>query len=141
MIKRTCCERTSKGLTGIGPSFAPKRFVVSQWAMRFPGTPTAYTALYQVTSADILARATEWATTSESAANEIFNVTNGDYFRWIHLWPALARYFDMPCGDPLPLRLTEQMADKELIWNRITERHGLEPIPYSQIAYFSRPRC
>ena len=41
---------------------------------------------------------------------------------------------NMPCGDPLPLRLTEQMADKESIWKRITERHGLEPIPYSQIA-------
>jgi hypothetical protein len=59
--------------------------------LRFPGTPNAYTALYQVTSADILARATEWATTSPSAANEIFNVTNGDYFRWINLWPALVR--------------------------------------------------
>jgi len=39
--------------------------------LRFPGTPNAYTALYQVTSADILARATEWATTSPSAANDI----------------------------------------------------------------------
>ena len=101
--------------------------------LRFPGTPNAYTALYQVTSADILARATEWATTSPSAANEIFNVTNGDYFRWINLWPALARYFNMPCGDPLPLHLTEHMADKEPIGNRITERYGLEPISYSQI--------
>jgi hypothetical protein len=45
--------------------------------LRFPGTSNAYTALYQVTSADILARATEWATTSPSAANEIFNVTAG----------------------------------------------------------------
>jgi hypothetical protein len=45
--------------------------------LRFPSTPNAYTALYQVTSADILARATEWATTSPSAANEIFKVTAG----------------------------------------------------------------
>ena len=45
--------------------------------LRFPGTRDPYTALYQVTSADILARATEWATTSPSAANEIFNVTAG----------------------------------------------------------------
>jgi nucleoside-diphosphate-sugar epimerase len=102
--------------------------------LRFPGTPNAYTALCQVTSADVLARATEWAAVSESAANEIFNVTNGDYFRWANLWPTLARYFDMPCGDPLPLRLKEQIIDKESIWNRIMERHGLEPIPYSQIA-------
>jgi hypothetical protein len=39
----------------------------------------------------------------------------------------------MPCGDPLPLHLTEHIADKEPIWNRITERYGLEPISYSQI--------
>jgi hypothetical protein len=32
--------------------------------LRFPGTRNAYTALYQVTSADILARATEWAVTA-----------------------------------------------------------------------------
>ena len=81
---------------------------------------------YQLTFADI-------SGTDTSAANEIFNVTNGDYFRWINLWPALARYFNMPCGDPLPLHLREHMADKEPIWNRITERYGLEPISYSQI--------
>ncbi len=102
--------------------------------LRFPGTPDAYTALYQVTSGDILAQATEWATRSPSAANEIFNVTNGDYFRWINLWPALARYFDMPSGDPLPIRLTENMADKGPLWDVITRKYDLTPIPYDQIA-------
>jgi hypothetical protein len=46
------------------------------------GPDAAYRALYQVTSADILAKATAWAGETASAANEIFNITNGDYFRW-----------------------------------------------------------
>ena len=36
--------------------------------LRFPGTEAAYRALYQVTSADILARATDWAGSTPAAA-------------------------------------------------------------------------
>jgi nucleoside-diphosphate-sugar epimerase len=49
--------------------------------LRFPGTEKAYRSLYQITSADILAKATIWAGSSEVARNKIFNITNGDYFR------------------------------------------------------------
>jgi nucleoside-diphosphate-sugar epimerase len=63
--------------------------------LRFPGTEEAYRALYQLTSAEILAKATAWAGQSEAARNEIFNITNGDYFRWQHMWPRIAKMFDM----------------------------------------------
>jgi nucleoside-diphosphate-sugar epimerase len=102
--------------------------------LRFPGTPKAYSALYQVTSSQILARATEWAATSDSAANQIFNITNGDYFRWANLWPSFARYFDMPYADPIPIPLTEHMADKEPLWERMTQKYNLDPLAYSQVA-------
>jgi hypothetical protein len=49
--------------------------------LRFSGPEAAYRALYQVTSADILPKATAWAGETASAANEISNITNGDYFR------------------------------------------------------------
>jgi hypothetical protein len=39
--------------------------------LRFPGTETSYGILYQITSAEILARATTLAGQSESARNEI----------------------------------------------------------------------
>ena len=58
--------------------------------LRFPGPEPAYRALYQVTSADILAKATAWAGETASAANEAFNITNGDYFRWQFMWPKIA---------------------------------------------------
>ena len=52
---------------------------------RFPGPESVYRALYQVTSADLLARATVWAGESPAAQNELFNVTNGDTLRWQHM--------------------------------------------------------
>ena len=102
--------------------------------LRFPGTEKAYRALYQVTSADILARAMAWAGTNASAQNQIFNITNGDYFRWRHLWPSIARCFEMDIADPLPLPLTEFMADKGSVWEKLVHKYGLEPIPYEQVA-------
>lgn len=102
--------------------------------LRFPGKPAAYAALAQVTDARLLARATTWAATEGRCANEIFNVTNGDFFRWQHLWPAIARAFDMPLADPQPLRLADYMADKAPVWDAIARRHGLSPVPYASVA-------
>ena len=70
--------------------------------LRFPGTEAA---LYQITSADILARATAWAGETEEAENEIFNITNGDYFRWQFMWPRIARMFEMDVAEPVPMPL------------------------------------
>ncbi|MDE1161218.1 MAG: SDR family oxidoreductase [Acidobacteriaceae bacterium] len=102
--------------------------------LRFPGTEAAYNALYQVTSADILAKATVWAGTTASAENEIFNITNGDYFRWKHLWPRIAKCFDLEVADPIPTPLASYMTDKVPVWERIIEKHGLQPIPYAAVS-------
>jgi nucleoside-diphosphate-sugar epimerase len=102
--------------------------------LRFPGTEKSYQVLYQLTSADILAKATIWAGQSEAARNEIFNITNGDYFRWRYLWPRIAAMFDMPVADPVPTPLTVYMDDKKPVWEAIVKRHDLRPIPYEQIS-------
>jgi nucleoside-diphosphate-sugar epimerase len=102
--------------------------------LRFPGPLPAYRALYQVTSADILARATDWAGTTPAAREQIFNITNGDYFRWENLWPRIARAFEMEVAHPVPFRLAEYMADKGPLWDEIVRKHGLRPIPYEQAA-------
>ncbi|HEY5791992.1 MAG TPA: SDR family oxidoreductase [Chthoniobacterales bacterium] len=101
--------------------------------LRFPGPEAAYRALYQLTSADILAQATDWAGSTPAARNEIFNITNGDYFRWQHLWPRIARMFGMETADPVPLSLVEYMADKGPLWEEITRKYGLAPIPYDRL--------
>ena len=105
--------------------------------LRFPGTEAAYRALYQVTSADILARATDWAGSTPAAANEIFNITNGDYFRWQHMWPRIAKAFHMELADPVPTPLTNYMTDKAALWDEIVRKHNLQQIPYEQLVSWS----
>jgi len=102
--------------------------------LRFPGTEKAYRALYQLTSANILAEASIWAAGSDAARNDVFNITNGDYFRWQHMWPRIAKMFGMETADPVPMPLTQYMADKGSLWNSIVARYQLQPIPYEQVA-------
>ncbi|MBV9997660.1 MAG: SDR family oxidoreductase [Verrucomicrobia bacterium] len=102
--------------------------------LRFPGTEKSYRILYQITSAEILASATVWAGRSEAARNEIFNITNGDYFRWRYLWPRLAAMFDLPAADPVPTPLTVYMADKRPLWDAMVRKHKLQPLSYEQVS-------
>ncbi|MFD4249032.1 SDR family oxidoreductase [Amycolatopsis thermoflava] len=102
--------------------------------LRFPGTPGAWTALHQATDARIVAGAVEWALDSPAARGEVFNVTNGDQFRWQHLWPELAGFFGMAAAPPQPMPLAEQMADKDAAWDAITAEHGLRKLPLSALA-------
>lgn len=101
--------------------------------LRFPGSAQAYNALFQMTSAHILAQATIWAGSAPAARNEIFNITNGDTFRWRHLWPKIARTFQMEVADPLPMPLVTYMADKAPLWSEIIRKYDLMPIPYDQL--------
>ncbi len=102
--------------------------------LRFPGKPGAYRAIYQVTDADLLAKAMMFCATDQRAANDVYNITNGDYFRWQHLWPQFAEFYGLRLGDVQTIPLVEFMADKEPVWRRIVEKHGLLPTPYRDIA-------
>lgn len=94
--------------------------------LRFPGTPAAYEALVQVTDAGLLAEAMTWAATSPAAANEAFNLTNGDAFRWAHVWPQFAKFFDMDYAPPQAIPLATVMADKADLWEKIVAKYGLQ---------------
>jgi nucleoside-diphosphate-sugar epimerase len=102
--------------------------------LRFPGTPEGYGALHQATDARLLARATEWTATRPDCRGEIFNVTNGDYFRWENLWPQFADWFGMELAPPQTIRLTQFMADKGPLWESMKAKYGLAPYAYEQVA-------
>ena len=102
--------------------------------LRFPGSPGAYHSLIEMTDADLLAKATVWAATDPKCANEAFNINNGDLFRWSEMWPEIARAFDLEVAPPLPMSLEDIMADKEPLWDRMVERHGLAPNSYSDVS-------
>ncbi|ULT24286.1 hypothetical protein KUH03_35525 [Sphingobacterium sp. E70] len=78
-----------------------------------------------MTDATLLAKATVWAATEPQAANQAFNINNGDLFRWKDLWPKIAKYFNMEVDTPLPLNLQTMMSDKENIWADIQQQQGL----------------
>ena len=102
--------------------------------LRFPGKPGAYRAIYQATDADLLARAMMFCATDARAGNDVFNVTNGDFFRWQHLWPQFAEFYGLELGDVQTISLSEFMADKEPVWQRIVAKHRLRGTPYADIA-------
>jgi nucleoside-diphosphate-sugar epimerase len=104
--------------------------------LRFPGKPGAYEALYQVTDAGLLARATVWAAEEPGCRNEVLNITNGDYFRWKNLWPVFADFFGMSLAEPQTISLVETMSDKTHLWDDIVSRHGLRRYPYSDVAHW-----
>jgi nucleoside-diphosphate-sugar epimerase len=102
-------------------------------AFNFPGKPGACSAVYQLTDAAHLAKAQTWAATAPDAANQAFNITNGDFFRWENVWPRLAEFFGMETGPVETIRLADEMPSLEPVWNEIVARHDLEPHAYSNI--------
>ncbi len=101
--------------------------------LRFPGSLAAYDALYQVTDAELLARATVWAGAAPHADGEVYNVTNGDQLRWRHLWPRFARHVGMAVAEPQPVPLAEAMRDRRDVWERLAARYDLVPTPYEDL--------
>ncbi|GAB20685.1 hypothetical protein GOEFS_124_00170 [Gordonia effusa NBRC 100432] len=102
--------------------------------LRFPGKPGAYTSLIEMTDATLLAQATEWAATAPGAANEAYNITNGDMFRWSRMWASVAAFFELPVADPLPMSLAEVMADKAPVWDAMVAKYGLKPTSYDDVS-------
>jgi nucleoside-diphosphate-sugar epimerase len=101
--------------------------------LAFPGTEAAYRALYQCTDAGLLARAMTWMATEPACANQAFNVVNGDYIRWQHLWPVFARHFDLEPAPPRAMSLVQSMADKGPLWQQLVAKHALEPYRYEDL--------
>lgn len=101
--------------------------------LRFPGNPAAYGSLYQFTDASLLARAALWGANEPACENRSFNITNGDPERWENIWDAIAVEFQMEAGPVQTIRLTDFMADKEPVWAKICERHGLRQYRLSDL--------
>ncbi|WAJ28866.1 SDR family oxidoreductase [Antarcticirhabdus aurantiaca] len=103
---------------------------------RFPGSAAQWNGLTDMTDARQLAKQLLWAATTPAAANEDFNIVNGDVFRWNWMWGRLAEWFGL---EPAPFDgtvtpLEEQMKDDAPLWRRIAEREGLAEADLSRLA-------
>lgn len=102
--------------------------------LRFPGKPGAYDKIMEMTDGTLLAKATVWAATSPQCANQAFNITNGDLFRWNELWPEIAGFFQLDTAAPLQMSLQTVMADKAALWERMQKKHDLQKHSYEEIS-------
>lgn len=103
---------------------------------RFPGSAAQWNGLTDMTDARILARHLLWAATTPKAADQAFNIVNGDVFRWSWMWGRIAEWFGL---EPTPFDgtvrpLEEQMADDGPLWRRIAEREGLAEPDLARLA-------
>ncbi len=102
----------------------------------FPGSRVQWDSLTDMTDARQLAKQQLWAATTPAAANQAFNITNGDVFRWQWMWGQIAGYFGLTPAD-FPASVTpleQQMADDQNTWSQIAEQHGLAETDISRLA-------
>ncbi|WP_158961745.1 SDR family oxidoreductase [Myroides fluvii] len=96
--------------------------------MIWPGSEAQWKGLSDVTDAKILAKQLVWAAQEKQAANQAFNVVNGDVFRWNHLWFELAHWFGVEAqgfqGEIQPLE--KQLEGKEASWEQLSLDSGLK---------------
>jgi nucleoside-diphosphate-sugar epimerase len=99
---------------------------------REEGKPFSYPGgepqIMELMDATLLAEAFHWATATEKASGEIFNITNGDVFSWSDAWPALAAAFDVQPGSAEPLCLAQYLEQRTDSWDRIVALEGLRPL-------------
>lgn len=87
----------------------------------YPGGPGG---VMEAIDADLLARAIIHSFDNERFANETFNITNGDVFRWQDLWPAITQSLGVNDGEPRRRSLASSYED-EALWHEITAAHDL----------------
>ena len=93
---------------------------------RFPGSEVQWNGLTDMTDAGQLASHLLWASTTPAAANQAFNVVNGDVFRWKWMWSRIAEWFGIetaPFDHPAPLE--QQMAGDAEVWEEMAAQFNL----------------
>lgn len=108
---------------------------IGAWAAlrREQGLPLPYPGgapqVMELVDPRLLGEAFLWAAEAPTAANETFNITNGDVFAWPEVWPAIVDALGMEPGPAEPMRLAPILAESADDWARLAAKHALRPIP------------
>jgi nucleoside-diphosphate-sugar epimerase len=100
-------------------------------AFGFPGGSVA--AVKQVADVRLVARAIRWAARARQAWGEHFNLTNGEVFSWLEIWPSLATTMGLPIAEPRALSMAEFLPSKAATWERIVQKYALRPLSIDQL--------
>jgi nucleoside-diphosphate-sugar epimerase len=89
------------------------------------GFPGGQSFVWEAADADLVADVMVWAAQSPQAANEAFNITNGDVFEWRNVWPGIAETLGVETGTDTPTSVATYLAENAAIWNAIVAKYGL----------------
>jgi nucleoside-diphosphate-sugar epimerase len=118
------------GATGVAMNLVP---VIGAFAAicRELGQPFAFPGgahyVWEAVDARLVGEVLCWAATDGAAADQTFNVTNGDVFAWRDLWPALADELGVEVGPDEPRRLATWLPEHAAVWDDVVRRYGLLP--------------
>ncbi|KAK6915031.1 hypothetical protein RJ641_020148 [Dillenia turbinata] len=80
---------------------------------------SAWECYWDASDADLVAEQHIWAAVDPYAKNEAFNCSNGDVFKWKHLWKELAKQFGVEHVEEVSeerMSMVEMMKDKGASW-------------------------
>ncbi|CAL9075066.1 unnamed protein product, partial [Musa acuminata var. zebrina] len=102
------------------------------------GSRTTWNGFNDASDADLIAEQQIWAAVDPYAKNEAFNISNGDLFKWKHLWAALADQFGLESvgyeGEASRFKLEDAMRGKEAVWAEIVAENELVPTKLEEVA-------
>lgn len=104
--------------------------------LMFPGGRVAWESYTAVSDAELVAEQQIWAAVDPNAKNEAFNCTNGDLFKWKHVWKVLAERFGIEnygFEEGWNLKWREVMKGKSGVWDEIVGVYGLQPLKLEEI--------
>ncbi|CAA6657492.1 unnamed protein product [Spirodela intermedia] len=97
--------------------------------LRYPGNEVVWEGYCDASDADLIAEQQIWASVDPYARNEAFNCSNGDVFKWKHMWNVLAAQFGVEPvgyqGEEKRFSLQEAMKDKAEVWDAIVNENQL----------------
>ncbi|XP_015879642.3 (S)-8-oxocitronellyl enol synthase ISY1 [Ziziphus jujuba] len=104
-------------------------------ALKFPGSQAAWDGFCDASDADLIAEHEIWAAVDPFAKNQAFNCSNGDVFKWKHLWEVLAEKFGLEYSAEFDVKLTleEMMKGKDWVWDEIVKEKNLVPTKLEEI--------
>src|SRR5258705_1445089 len=88
----------------------------------FPGGPSF---VWEAADAELVADVMVWAAQSPQAANEAFNITNGDVFEWRNVWPAIAETLGVETGPDRPTSVAAYLEENGDVWDRVVANYDL----------------
>lgn len=90
-----------------------------------PGEPEV---LWELVDTALLAEAFAWAANSAAAANQTFNLTNGDVLVPAHVASQIAALYGVETGGTAPASFASFFAEAEVApaWERLVQRHSLQ---------------